>query len=550
MGWRYSIFVFLLAGMTAVPAVAADVATPGALQNTIRNADELYQRQELEDLKQRQQDEGDLVNPGQEPRPAASGNGAKIRINRIVVGPSQILSAAEINQVTDKYQGKLLTLSGLNRMLDEINRLYRDKNFITARAVLPRQKVVNGVIHVKLVEATLDRVIVENNRHTRKSYITDRMDLASGELADINKLEDELVWFNQRNDISLRATLKPGAEPGTTSYYIDVREPKNLAAYAFADNAGRETIGRNRIGAVFTDNSLTGHRDKLSLGATYAEGTRSVNISYSVPINRYGTRLVAGYDYSDIAIISGGLAALNIKGQSSITGLALRHPLYFSRGHSTYGVVGFEAKESTTDFNGVQSFTNTQRVFTLGLDMQDFADGRIWYAQPRIKAGVDEFGGDQSYTYLYGDAAAIFGISSSDQLLLRMRLQLSAQNGLPASEQFQLGGTASVRGYDEGQLIGDEGYFTSIEYRFGGLPMTALGLPDATLSPLVFLDHGGVASKGEENQHEYLTSTGFGVSARYSDRFGINAQIGIPLDPPGGIGDSYRVHLQLKYTPL
>lgn len=119
-------------------------------------------------------------------------------------------------------------------------------------------------------------------------------------------------------------------------------------------------------------------------------------------------------------------------------------------------------------------------------------------------------------------------------LLLRANGQM-ATGALIANEQFSLGGLNSVRGYYEGDVFGDAGWFTSAELRTPFLtapvPVGARAVP-VWLRASVFMDYGQgfllEAPAGRDGSLS-LWGAGFGVSANVNNHFDVRITVGWPL---------------------
>jgi len=538
----------------ALHAAAAAPPSAGAIQSGLRDADAYYQR-----LDRTMRPPGKVGAPlaaepeapirdGFAPQTAAAPTGTGgFWVSAVSVPESQVLRRDQLAALVEPFEQRMVQLDELRVLVDRINALYRARNLVTARAFLPPQEVVDGVVRIELIEARIDQVEVVDNRFTRDGYITRRLDLAEGAFADPNALEAELATFNAQNDVQIRALLKPGTRPNTTRYVLHTLEPRNQVLSAFIDNAGRETIGEERIGLTYTNNSLTGRRDRLSAGASFADGADAGFVVYSVPLTRHGTRAIIGFDYSQIVIVSGELATFDVSGRSTIASAFISRPLKVTRRWSLSGLTGIAFKDSSTDFAGVDRFESAARVFATGAEFQWFGNGYLLYARPQLNFGVKRFGGDSRFSTLNGEAGAVVNAGLSHQLAFRFRGQLSDSSTLPSAEQFQLGGTSSVRGFPEGLLIGDEGYFVSAEYRYQGFS----GGPNHRLQPFLFADHGGVfAAAGSPVHRRYLTSAGLGLACGLFDKVTANVQVGFPIGGRTEREGDYAVHFQLSYTPF
>ena len=548
--------------LASLCAAAAAPPSPGTIQHGLRDVDAFYSR--LDHVmtvpeKESAAESGEVVDEPTVRQPsapqakqaAAAGAADRFWVSNIDISESQVLSRSRLSQMAEPLKQRLVRLDELNRLVERINALYRERKFVTARAILPQQEVVDGVIRIELIEARIDQVEVIDNRFTRDGYITRRLGLAEGALADVNALEDALLSFNAVNDVQLRALLQPGSKPHTTSYVVQAAEPKKHHLSVYVDNAGRETIGEERGGFTYTNNSLTGYRDRLSAGISHADGANAGYLVYGRSLNRFGTQATLGLDYSQIVIVSGELAAFGVEGESTIASAFLSHPVRATPQGSLYGLVGVNFKDSETDFDGVDRFESAVRTISVGAEYQRSGDAYLFYARPRLNLGVKGLGGDSSFTTLSADAGVVITPAPSHQFAFRLRGQLSDEQLLPSAEQFQMGGAASVRGFPEGLLIGDQGYFLSTEYRYLGFSANADGAQ--AWHPLLFADHGGVftsAAGRSLDSSKYLTSVGMGFFYRFSDKLTANFQVGFPLSDRPEFEDDYAVHFHINFMPF
>ena len=242
---------------------------------------------------------------------AAENTGTEIHfeLKRVEWNPSAILKEEEIQAITDGYIGRQITAKDLLEMTDKITALYREKGYMTCGAVLNR-RIHDGVAKIRLVEGKTGEVSVSGNRSTKESYITGRLGLKTGEIANIDRLNKDLRWFHGTNDIQLRVLIKPGSKEGTTDYEIAAFEPQNQAVTLYVDNDGYENSGRWREGIFYTLRSLSGHRDALRGSFIRSQGTKAWALGYSFPLSRRGMRLDLNYSGNRTKVTSGELRAL------------------------------------------------------------------------------------------------------------------------------------------------------------------------------------------------------------------------------------------------
>jgi hemolysin activation/secretion protein len=116
-------------------------------------------------------------------------------------------------------------------------------------------------------------------------------------------------------------------------------------------------------------------------------------------------------------------------------------------------------------------------------------------------------------------------------------LQVTNNKLLPSSEQFSLGGKSTVRGYTQGKLTGDQGYYIRL-----GLSTSLT----ERVNSFIFLDHGGAYPyKGNEesvDEENYLTGTGFGISSNFTENISGRFALGLPLD----LEEDPKLHFSLQ----
>jgi hemolysin activation/secretion protein len=516
--------------------------SPGAVQEQQRGTQEYFELQKR--LREQQPTGPEIIDKTQRPAAGAPGGDVRVRVKTISVGPSEVLSQEELRSVTANYEGREVSLARLFELIDEINALYKKKGCLTCRAFLPAQTVEDGKIEVRLVEAKSGELEIEGNTSTRSSFLKRRISTRAGELFDVTRLERDLEHINATTDLQTTAELKAGADPGTVTPVVRVAEPPHYRLSLFADNAGAETVGEYRGGLTFLDSSVFGLRDAFFLSAYGAEGTRAVTTSYSLPVHPSGTRVALSYDYSDIKVIDGPFEALDIGGYASRVGLDLTQPIIANSRLRLNALALAAAKHSVTTFSGIKISELDVRSLGLGFDLQSFGEnGGTWYTRNVFTQGFADFGGDRDFSKFNGDLYRIQPLTPDVYAQFRLSLQWSATHPLPSTEQFQLGGSSTVRGYKEGLLTADEGAIASAELHFPVPPMIAPG--KFHLGAFAFLDSGVavVQRSGGRSVHsdDCLYSIGAGISFDVNNRLNGRLVAGVPLNKPAGYDENWRL---------
>ena len=465
-------------------------------------------------------------------------------LKKVEWNPSAILTQEELQAVTDAYIGRQITAKDLLEMTDKITALYREKGYMTCGAVLNR-RIHDGVAKVRLVEGRTENVSVSGNRSTRENYITGRLGLKPGEIANIAKLNKDLRWFHGTNDIQLRVVIKPGAAEGTTDYEIIALEPQNQTVTLYLDNDGYDNSGRWRQGIFYAMRSLSGYRDALRGSFIRSQGTKAWTMGYSIPLSQRGMRLDLNYSGNRTKITNGELKNLGVRGKAQSFSLNWRVPFYITA-HSRHETgLQYIYQTSKTDWGyGSVSWTDDKinRVIPY-VSFTHYGNSSVFYHKHSfVFAKRRDIDGNS-------DSANLYRLSSFWQKRYgggqfwqaRLEGQWSSEDNLASSDRFFIGGVTSVRGYEEGFIGGPKGMTANLEYH---VPLDKA----RRFSLFPFVDWGTISGvTGME--HRTLLSAGLGLEARYKQLYS-TLSVGFPIkkDFYETSVDSTRVDFSLSAT--
>ncbi|WP_300673183.1 ShlB/FhaC/HecB family hemolysin secretion/activation protein [Desulfoluna sp.] len=549
---------YVAAGMMAVVLAFAGtvVAAPPSPADVDQNRESIqdYYRTEkrLKDATRAKEAPDAVAVPEEGPAPTRKGGSRTLQVTEFITDPSEILTTEEIAAVTRPLEGRLVTVDELLDAVERLNALYREKGFVTARAILPPQTVEKGVVRLRLVEGRVGAVRIDGTRDMREDYLRNSLTLVPGDLVRVDRLETDLRRFMAVNQTPLMSEMVPGKGFGTTDLVIHVKEPKRVEAHVLADNLGRENTGEQRAGVGMTVRNILGVADSASMEWTESTGSRSVHLEYGVPFNYRGTRLSLLYDEGDVEIKKGEFRDLNLKGDSRTLGMSVSHLLWAGARSQMTAFTSAQLKESESDSNGFTLYTSRVHDYSGGLDWQRFDEGGLWMTHQEVTRGFALHGSRDNFWTLKGHLLRFQQLPDEMTLLLKGTYQLSNTHLLPSSDQFQLGGMATVRGYDEGLLVGDRGYLMSAELEYP-LPLedaTFYGRPAREqLRGLLFVDHGGAFPFKGNGQgvdaNDYLTSFGTGLRLALGERLSGRLIIAIPVGHQEDLRHEARIHFTL-----
>ena len=461
----------------------------------------------------------------------APGEVITFELKKIVTDASAVLTDAELDAIIKPYEGKQVQLNDIYAIVDKINALYNDKGYVTCRAFLPPQTITDGTVKLLLVEGRTGSTIVNNNKYTKTKYITNRMHLAKGEIANIKQLNKDLLLFNATNSTQLRIMMKAGTELGTTDYEITAYEPMRDTWTIFEDNAGSDTSGEYRTGLFFNTKSLSGHCDALSLGTVISEGTKAANVMYSRSLGRSGTKMNLMYSTNAVEVVKGDYEDM-IKGHANSYAIGFTQPIVVNETTRTELSLDYNRQNSKTDFMPAGTRFNivddSVQDFSLGFAMTNYGTSHVFYQKHSYVRGYSESTPDmsaqnsQNFGFYKFNAMYQKLYKAGQMWSLRADAQWSGSEGMVSSRQFYMGGMYSVRGYKENYLGGDGGFTFSAEY--------AVPVINKNTSAFTFFDYGHVYGNGQsDDQHNVLSSVGLGIRSTINQYCSASLVLGIPL---------------------
>ena len=447
--------------------------------------------------------------------------------------------------------------------LGKLQLLYRDLGFATVSVTLPRQKLTNGIVHVKIVEGTLAKIKVEGNRHFSTNNILRALpSLDTNILLNTKWFQPELDLANANADRQIYPVIGPGLEPGTSDLTLKVKDQLPLHGrmevndksspdtpllrldtavqynnlwqlnhqigldYNFSPQAMktddymprfynqpmvasysgfyrlplgfndglRETcesqpvdFGYDEITHTFRQAPATGNPELVfyasgsvsdtpvrygplsviftntlaKINSQSAERSLTYNnnlgTKFTVPVRDFlgiHSSLLFGLDYKSYDAPSFGtnltyfsLYSLDQVGNRFlVTNQTIRLPSN-SRASLNYLPLSWGWSAFRPDKQGVTSFSLNQNIYLAGL-----ASSQTNF---QVVAASPDAGGN--YTTLTAGLTRRQNLPDDWSLLFRANGQWASES-LINNEQFALGGTAGVRGYEEGEVYGDDGW--------------------------------------------------------------------------------------------
>jgi hemolysin activation/secretion protein len=470
--------------------------------------------------------------------------------------------------VVQPYLGQPVTMKSLAELTRSIVAYFRANDRPVVNVYVPQQSITSGFVQVVVQESRLERVDSTGQHWFSKNWLLHQVSLRPEEPISGRQMRDDLAWINRNPFLQSDFLLAPGDIPGTTDLLLRTQDRFPLRVYGGYENSGNQFTGQNRLLAGFNYGDLFGVGQQLSYQFTtsptlhqfYAHsGTYIIPLPWRHLLTFFGSYSATHADLGN-DLNSGGVN-WQVSGRYEI-------PLP-STAHFTESVVGgfdFKRSNNSLAFGVISLFADSTDVdqFVLGYQsnlLDDYGStsfSATGYASP---GGISAYDNNTDYVtqragartnYVYGQ----IGLNRVTRLPLdfswtvRGLLQESTADLLP-SEELGLGGYESVRGYDEREANGDNGFLLSTELATPPVSIAQLFHVEDIRDQLQFfgfVDYGGTSlhqsQPSDINPDANLLGVGPGLRYAITPYLSVRFDWGFQLITTGfGTGEHSRADI-------
>jgi hemolysin activation/secretion protein len=488
-----------------------------------------------------------LPTPTSEPTPDV--NVVPIQVNRIEVTGSTVLSSEQLNRITKPFEGSTVSFQELTSVIDEINQLYLEQGYTNSRAILEAQTIANGIVQIRVVEGTLERIEVEGTQRLNPNYVRSRVNLGVGTPLNTTKLEEQLRLLRADPLFkNVEAILRSGSEPGQSILVVRVTEADPFEASVSFDNYSPPSVGSERLGINTSYRNLTGNGDQLAASyyRTTTGGADVFDFSYRIPLNAMNGTLQLRAAPNRNEVTQSPFDEFDIRGESQLYEISYRQPLIRSLREEFALSLGFAYQSGQTfTFAGPTPFgfgpdergVSRTSVIKFGQDYLRWDSLGAWSLRSQFSLGTGLFNAttnpdsipDARFISWLGQVQRVQLLNKNNLLILQADLQLTPDALLP-SQQFIIGGGQSLRGYRQNVRAGDNGLRFSVEERMT-LQRDEAGNAIFQLAPFVDLGTIWNVSDNPNNlqKQRFLASVGLGLLWQPLSNLSVRLDYGLPL---------------------
>lgn len=461
----------------------------------------------------------------------------RFEISRFEVSGNTLLPVAEIDRQLAPYTGKNKDFSDIQRALETLEQLFRERGYGVVQVILPEQDITRGVVQFRVLQPRVGRVVIEGNTHFNAENIRRSLpSIKEGETPNSKAIARNLQMTGEHPVKQTNVLLRSGESEEKVDVAIKVADDKPWRVFFTLDNTGTSDTGYFRAGFGYQHTNLF-NRDH-TLTASYITSPDHVSdvtifgLGYRIPFYDLNSSLdlIAGYSDVNSGVVQG---LFNVSGSGSIGAVRWNYflPKWDDIEQKLALGLDYRAFKNEVVAQGQQLVPDvTIRPLSLnynGLKRMSAAEFSFFASGvANIPGGND--GGQAAFTASRPGAV-------DDYTLFRYGFNYTRQFGnewqtrigfngqyttdsLVSGEQYGIGGPDSVRGYMLREVAGDRGYASQAELYTPELSRLFGMTDNFKLRLLAFYDWGGIQYNNQPPGtvvKDSIASAGLGIRMTY-----------------------------------
>jgi len=408
----------------------------------------------------------------------------RFTVDRVVIEGENPLSENTTQGVLAPFLEEHEGLSRIEKASKTLEQALHDKGYPFHRVIVPPQRAADGVIKLKILTFPLNKITVEGNKHfSNENILASIPCLRSGQTPNTLEVARSLLMANEHPAKQVAVFVRNSDTPGKIDATIKARDMRPYQFFSSYANTGDRATGHTRLSLGFQHSNLFNRDHVVTLSYTTSPGhwsdVQQYGAFYRIPLYGIGAGISMFYSHSKAD--QGTVADFfDVSGKGDFAGISFDYALFPIGDYSHKVTIGLQDRlfENDSTWNDVPDpnwVDVRSRPVSLryngGLEKASVSTGFYVEYAKNLVCGADNdkkaydktraeadphwdafrFGADLDYT-----------LPKNWQLRSRFAGQV-ANEPLISGEQFGLGGAHSVRGFDEREISGDNGYQFNFE---------------------------------------------------------------------------------------
>lgn len=465
----------------------------------------------------------------------------KIEIEGVTVYPEE-----EILVFYQDLLGKEISLARIYDVEEKITRKYRQDGYVLSRAIVPQQRIHDGVAKIYVVEGFIDRINIEGAEPMQPRILAFLNKIVDRKPLRVQDLERYLLLVNDMAGVTTQNIIRPSKDTPGASELVVVAERQMLDGYLSYDNYGSYYLGPERATLGVNLNSPFGQGERFSVVGLITNPTTELKYiqgDTSLPLGTEGLSLNASMS-EEPSRPDDDLRLLETDGRTYIKTVSLKYPWMRTRDVSLQVEGGYKHLKyllhvlddkfiedripkfyATATLDFLDQFAGANTIILTanqGLDWSATQKNSLYSTREEASPEFNSFNGELRRMQYLDVLTPGLG------LLTRFLWQYSDEP-LFSSEEFGIGGRVIGRGYDNGEILGDRGIGFSAELQY----LTS-AYNDFSAQFYTFYDVGKVWNVDDIDENTYnekpdLESAGLGVRLFWRENVTLHWEVAKPL---------------------
>jgi len=501
---------------------------------------------------------------------AVADKAPRFDVTEFRVSGNSLLNTLDIELTLYRFLGHDKVFADIEQARQALEQRYRDKGYPAVVVDIPEQSVNGGSVWLRVTESRISHLrITGTHYYSPRDLAIQLGSVQAGNRLQLPAIQKDLnaasAAYPERK---LVPVLRPGATPGTVDMEIKVRDQLPLHGSLEVNDRFGENTSRWRSSVSLGNSNLWQKGHALTMQyQTAPEKPDEVKVwSGTYLIRQLSSPAIYALYAVDSRSNTSALGDISVIGDGRIYGLRWINPDSHPDGTSRSISLGADYKDfgESLVIQGADSQSTPVSYLSFSVaysrshieaESNNKFDVSTVFGVRGLTNSVDEFASKRwlaqpNFIYL----RAGFEISRTLFLGSRVRLAIDGQvadSPLISNEQYTAGGSDTVRGYHESQLLGDDGARLSVEWHTPSL-LGSWKTAQRDAYGLLFWDAASLHTQEplpDQARHTQLASAGAGLRFYQASNWDVRVDWARVYKTAGTVLDgSNRYHVLFNYS--
>jgi hemolysin activation/secretion protein len=136
----------------------------------------------------------------------------KLVLSKIDIQGNEVYDSAQLAEFYDGLIGKEISLADVYQVADKITKLYRKEGYLLSRALVPAQRIKDGVVHITILEGYVHGINVEGAGNMEDQIKSILEPIRKQRPVTLKVLERHLLLVSDLAGVTAKTVIRPSPE--------------------------------------------------------------------------------------------------------------------------------------------------------------------------------------------------------------------------------------------------------------------------------------------------------------------------------------------------